>query len=157
MSILFVILKLTKFRHSRTAYAGRVRQTQALVRHFDANVPYVVTGDFNAELEGTGPLVWDDGRAMRSFVRAGFRCLRKSSAQRLTWNAIEPSMEIDHVCVRGTRRVRIDGEARVLDEAELSDHRAVVARLELQVLESGATQANSWMADLLYAMGLDGN
>lgn len=107
----------------------RVEQAEALVARLNRNVPYIIMGDFNGE---RGPdYVWDDGKTIKVFQAAGFDILEKRG-QKNTWNHLAPSMEIDHIIVRGSSLIDVkveDGGLRVLDEREYSNHRPVVGTI----------------------------
>lgn len=108
----------------------RLSQAEALLQQFDRDIPHVVMGDFNAE-RAENALVWDDGKTMRKFRDAGFQCIEKTSLQRFTYDALKPSMEIDHICIRRSSGVRVEsiGGVKVLEEPTLADHRPIVATI----------------------------
>lgn len=99
--------------------AARFAQAQALLAELArSRLPCIVAGDFND---------LPDSRTLAAFHEAGFRHLEPPGN---SWNARNPSKDIDHVLLRsgdGLEFTPLGGA--VLEEISLSDHRPVLARL----------------------------
>jgi endonuclease/exonuclease/phosphatase family metal-dependent hydrolase len=102
----------------------RQPQAKTLIEYLDKqDLPTVVLGDYNAT---------PDSATIDLFRKAGFRFIEKATDKRLTWNARKPSVEIDHIAIRdGTRATIKAGSIEVLPEAEASDHRPVLATIQI--------------------------
>lgn len=99
----------------------RVRQAEKLVERLrDVDLPIIVIGDYNAS---------PDSPTLAVFERAGFERITKQGS-RFTFNSTAPTIEIDHLCIRGssTCRIRAD-QIIVLDERIASDHRPIVTNV----------------------------
>lgn len=126
------------------------------MQNLDRDIPYVVMGDFQAERAENG-LVADDGRTMRAFADAGFQCINKTAAQRFTYDALNPSREVDHICIRASSGVQVEsvGLVMVLDEPQLSYHLPIVGTI---AFHSGAVRCSALLsvvigAALLFSVG----
>ena len=74
----------------------RVPQAKALLAHLkDRDLPTIVLGDYNAK---------PGSPTLQMFEEAGFEFIPKVKEKRFTFNAREPSIEIDHVAIRGGGR-----------------------------------------------------
>ncbi|MBN2281468.1 MAG: endonuclease/exonuclease/phosphatase family protein [Candidatus Marinimicrobia bacterium] len=103
----------------------RLSQARSLVRRLDEiALPAIILGDFNA---GPGSPTLD------LFQKAGFIFIEKGD-NHLTWEAANPTEELDHVCFRPAGKVAIFPlDCEVLNEPEASDHRPIVAKFHLKV------------------------
>lgn len=108
-----------------TDEALRAPQAKALIAYLDTkDIAAVVLGDYNAA---------PGSATLELFRQAGFRFLDKPKDKRLTWNAREPSVEIDHVAIRNAANTTLHAlSIEVLDEPESSDHRPVFATLRIE-------------------------
>lgn len=99
----------------------RFAQATALTTYLDAlKTPYVLLGDFNDE---------PDSRTLALFKqRAGEA--KKPATDRFTFSSTEPNKEIDFIFTAPAAGWR-HGEVRVITEPLVSDHRPVLAVLEL--------------------------
>ena len=102
----------------------RIPQAKALIAHLDKQpLPAIVLGDYNAE---------PDSPTLQLFRDAGFRFMAKPEGESFTWNAKNPTAEIDHVAIRDGAAITLTGQdIRVLGEPEASDHRPVLARIRV--------------------------
>jgi endonuclease/exonuclease/phosphatase family metal-dependent hydrolase len=106
----------------------RFAQAAAVADHLRrVQTPVVLLGDFN-----DGP----DSRTLALFRRVLKEANKPSATAaaptaRLTWSSTEPVMEIDYIFVAPPSRWVIPHGARVIDDPLTSDHRAVVAEIEL--------------------------
>lgn len=108
-----VHLNWTEDDTSRLAQALAVLELLATT-----DLPVIVAGDFNDVPES---------RTMDAFYRAGFQHV---DAPGPSWNAREPSVDIDHILIRSGRGLKLESLAgHVLDESTLSDHRPVIGRV----------------------------
>lgn len=102
----------------------RVEQARALLEHLSlsSHHPCIVIGDFNAERRS---------ETLELFAEYGFENVDKRGA--MTWDAQNPSMEIDHVCVRDSDEIALTVDrVEVVDEREASDHRPLLAVVSLR-------------------------
>ena len=101
---------------------SRIAQASALIEYLNQfDLPAIITGDFNCQ---------PSSPTMQLFYEAGYEFADKG-ADNLSFQ-IGNSVEIDHVIFRNTQ----DSQLRVkwidlLDEPMVSDHRPLVAQLEL--------------------------
>lgn len=101
--------------------AERLRQAERLVEIFAGEPgPVLLIGDFNSTPADT---------VMR--LLAAHWVLPAKAAGVFTWRSDQPSVDIDHVLYRPASRVRLL-EYRVVDEREASDHRPVLAVVEVR-------------------------
>ncbi len=116
-------LALVNVHFDWTTTGYRISQAQTLISYLDKlQLPTIVLGDYNAK---------PGSPTLKLFMDAGFQPVKKGK-NKLTWPAENPTVEIDHVFMRGTRKVDISPEfIKVLDEPEASDHLPVVARLKI--------------------------
>lgn len=110
-SLLTVNVHLNWTRDDTSRYA----QARALLAELEAHdLAIIVAGDFNDVPES---------RTMRAFLEAGFVTVETPGP---SWNAIAPSVDIDHILIRSGRGLRLEPLAgEVMDERVLSDHRPV--------------------------------
>jgi len=101
----------------------RTSQAETLLKRLiDIGLPTIVLGDYNAEPESP---------TINLFEKYGFKAIEKSE-NNFTWEANNPTVEIDHVYYRSTEKVQIiPVSIEVLNEPEASDHRPVVAEIKL--------------------------
>lgn len=88
-----------------------------IVKFMDGDEPAVIAGDFNA-IQSSG---------MLDVFEKPWNVVEKSGSP-LTFPSKAPEIEIDHILVRGLKVVE---KARVLDEKVASDHRPVIAVLDI--------------------------
>jgi endonuclease/exonuclease/phosphatase family metal-dependent hydrolase len=99
----------------------RFAQAEALTKYLDAlKTPYVLLGDFNDE-PGSRTLTLFKQRAAEA---------SKPASDRFTFSSTEPTKEIDFVFTAPAAGWRAR-EVRVITEPLVSDHRPVLAVLEL--------------------------
>ncbi len=99
----------------------RFAQAEALTKYLDAlKTPYVLLGDFNDE-PGSRTLALFKQRAAEA---------AKPASDRFTFSSTEPTKEIDFVFTAPAAAWRAR-EVRVITEPLVSDHRPVLAVLEL--------------------------
>jgi len=99
----------------------RFAQAMALTTYLDAlKTPYVLLGDFNDEPES---------RTLALFKRRATEA-RKPEGDRLTFSSTEPTKEIDFIFTAPAAAWRAR-EVRVITEPVASDHRPLLAVLEL--------------------------
>lgn len=100
---------------------SRFAQAAALLTELDStDLPVIVGGDFNDD---------PDSRTVKAFFEAGFRQVESPGA---SWNALAPSVDIDHILVRSGKKLRLEPlGGKVLAESTLSDHRPVAARIRV--------------------------
>jgi endonuclease/exonuclease/phosphatase family metal-dependent hydrolase len=99
----------------------RFAQASALTTYLDGlKTPYVLLGDFNDE---------PDSRTLALF-RTRAAEAKKPATDRFTFSSTEPTMEIDFIFTAPAAAWR-HGEVRVIREPLVSDHRPVLAVLEL--------------------------
>lgn len=107
----------------------RYAQAHALLAELETlDLPMIVAGDFNDT---------PDSRTMKAFLAAGFEPLEAPGP---SWNARTPSVDIDHILVRGgwgLELTPLGGE--VLAERALSDHRPVRGRIRVRISDPGAS------------------
>lgn len=100
----------------------RYAQAQALTRHLDAlTMPYVLLGDFN-DVPGSRTLALFRSRAGEA---------TKPSSNRFTFSSTQPAKEIDYVFFAPAAAWRV-GDVTVVDERVASDHKPLVAVLDLR-------------------------
>lgn len=115
-SVTFVGIHLYRTVEERQAQAAR------LVEIFAADTGVVLlVGDFNSE----------PGGPVMELLGRHWAFPAKPESGRETWPSDAPRVDIDHVLFRPARRVRLL-EYRVIDEREASDHRPVLAVLEIR-------------------------
>ena len=104
---------------------SRYAQARALLAELESlALPMIVAGDFN-DVPGS--------RTIEAFLEAEFVPVEKPGP---SWNALEPSVDIDHIFVRSGQGLDLEplgGE--VLDERTLSDHRPVRGRIRVMASE----------------------
>ncbi|MCG8582805.1 MAG: endonuclease/exonuclease/phosphatase family protein [Bacteroidales bacterium] len=102
--------------------AKRLSQARELMRYIDTlNKATVITGDFNCT---------PDSPTMKYFAAEGFIFIDKGN-DKLSYQGEQP-MEIDHVIYRHSHGVRFKTKSiQLLDEPVVSDHRPLVAELEV--------------------------
>lgn len=102
--------------------ANRLKQAEALVKYLDAlNRAAIITGDFNCT---------PDSPAMQYFTAKGFVFADKGD-DNLSFQG-ENKADIDHLIYRNAGSVKIKVKsARLLDVPVVSDHRPLVAELEV--------------------------
>jgi endonuclease/exonuclease/phosphatase family metal-dependent hydrolase len=84
----------------------------------DVKHPVIIIGDFNAE---------PGSPTLQLFEKNGFLPVKKEG-DRLTWNAITPTKELDHIYYRSTKKIFLNPEfIEILQEPTASDHRPVLA------------------------------
>jgi endonuclease/exonuclease/phosphatase family metal-dependent hydrolase len=99
----------------------RLAQAQTLVELFkDETVPVILGGDFNSD---------PDSEVIR-FLNTYWEIPDKG-ADRLSWRADLPTVEIDYIMYRPRERFRVI-QCRLVDEPLVSDHRPLVVELALQ-------------------------
>lgn len=99
----------------------RFAQASALTTYLDGlKTPYVLLGDFNDE-PGSRTLALFKARAAEA---------RKPATDRFTFSSTDPAKEIDFIFTAPAAAWR-HGEVRVITEPLVSDHRPVLAVLEL--------------------------
>ena len=100
----------------------RLSQAKALIKYIDTlNKASIVTGDFNCT---------PDSPTMRYFAEQGFVFLQKGN-DNLSFQG-EPKGEIDHVIYRNLGNVKFKKKSvLLLDEPLVSDHRPLLAELEV--------------------------
>lgn len=100
---------------------SRYSQARTLLAELESSdLPSIVAGDFNDV---------PDSRTMQAFFEAGFRPVEEPGP---TWNALAPSVDIDHILVRSGRGLRLEPlGGQVLGERELSDHRPVGGQIRV--------------------------
>ena len=91
---------------------------------------WLVLGDYNAK---------PGSPTLELFRQAGFVFAPKPPDARFTFNAIKPSVEIDHVATRGTDKLQLSAEARVIPETKASDHRPVLATVRIVEVQKSHT------------------
>ena len=105
---------------------SRYAQARALLAELDTiDLPMIVAGDFNDV---------PDSRTLEAFFEAGFEPVEEPGP---SWNASEPSVDIDHILARSGRGLRLEplgGE--VQDERALSDHRPVRGQIRVLITVS---------------------
>jgi len=101
----------------------RKKQAGRLIAYLDSlNFPVVVLGDFNSE---------PGSPCMNIFFKRGFTEVQKDGNSK-TWEAADPSVDIDHILFRDARGVHFSPvKAIVLNEPEASDHRPVQAEIKV--------------------------
>ncbi|MFP4546794.1 MAG: endonuclease/exonuclease/phosphatase family protein [Fidelibacterota bacterium] len=116
-------LALANVHFDWTTSDYRISQAQTLISYLDKlQLPTIVLGDYNAK---------PGSPTLKLFMDSGFQPVKKKENQ-LTWPAENPTVEIDHFFIRGTRKINISPEfIKVLNEPEASDHLPVVARLKI--------------------------
>jgi len=109
---------------------SRYAQAQALLAELETiDLPVVIAGDFNDV---------PDSRTMQAFFRAGFKSVEEPGP---SWNALEPSVDIDHILVRSGRGLRLDPlDGKVLEERDLSDHRPVQGRIRVHTTDVSSSE-----------------
>ena len=102
--------------------ASRLNQTKVLMQYIDSiNKPVIITGDFNCT---------PDSPTMKYFEKHGFEFVNKG-ADNLSFQGTT-KVEIDHVIFRSTKEVKIKAKSiNLLEEPVVSDHRPLVAQLEI--------------------------
>jgi len=102
--------------------ATRTAQAQALIDHLNGfELPVVITGDFNCK---------PDSPTMQLFYDAGFVFADKGE-DRMSFQ-LEDHAEIDHVIYRNTEDAQVTvRQIDLLDEPLVSDHRPLIAVLEI--------------------------
>jgi endonuclease/exonuclease/phosphatase family metal-dependent hydrolase len=105
---------------------SRFAQANALLAELDTiDLPMIVAGDFNDV---------PDSRTMLAFFEAGFEPVEEPGP---SWNAIAPSIDIDHILVRSGPGLRLNPlGGKVLGERHLSDHRPVRGRIRVSVTDA---------------------
>jgi len=99
----------------------RFAQAEALTKYLDAlTTPYVLLGDFNDE-PASRTLALFKGRALEA---------TKPEGDRFTFSSVKPEKEIDFIFAAPAAAWRAR-EVRVITEPLASDHRPVLAVLEL--------------------------
>ncbi len=101
---------------------SRLNQAKALMQYVDTiDKAVIITGDFNCT---------PDSPTMRYFEEQGF-VFAKKGADNLSFQG-GSKVEIDHVITRSSNSVEIKVKSiKLLDEPVVSDHRPLVAELEL--------------------------
>lgn len=101
---------------------NRLNQAKALVKYLDElKRPAIITGDFNCT---------PDSPTMAYFAEQGFIFVKKG-ADNLSFQGKEKG-EIDHVIFRDAGKVKFKSKSiKLLNEPVASDHRPLVAELEL--------------------------
>ncbi|NVJ45766.1 MAG: endonuclease/exonuclease/phosphatase family protein [Cytophagia bacterium] len=101
---------------------SRSAQATALIKYLDQfDLPTIITGDFNCEPESP---------TMKLFYEAGFQFADKGS-DHLSFQG-NKKVEIDHVIFRDTESAELKVKfIDLLDEPLVSDHRPLVAKMEL--------------------------
>lgn len=98
----------------------RLAQAGAMLAALDPNTPTILAGDFNSRPDSP----------VMALVAETFHDVDKGS-DRLTFDSVDPRVEIDYVLVRPLGR--FSGlELDVLDEPLASDHRPLVLRAQLR-------------------------
>ena len=100
---------------------SRFAQARALLAELETlDLPMIVAGDFN-DVPGS--------RTIEAFIETGFELVERPGP---SWNAVAPSVDIDHIFVRSGAGLRIDPlGGKVLRERSLSDHRPVRGRIRV--------------------------
>ena len=102
----------------------QIAQTAAILRIVRTDMPTVILGDFNAGPGYPGPAYEMLGtRFTDAWIAAGNPA---DDVRGYTWPSARPEMRIDLVWLSARDWVARPGSARVLGDARLSDHRAVV-------------------------------
>jgi endonuclease/exonuclease/phosphatase family metal-dependent hydrolase len=102
----------------------QIAQTAAILRIVRADMPTVILGDFNAGPNYPGPAYQMLGtRFTDAWIAAGNPM---HDGRGYTWPSAKPEMRIDHVWLSAADWFVQPRSARVLGDARLSDHRAVV-------------------------------
>lgn len=101
---------------------SRSAQASALITYLEAfDLPTVITGDFNCT---------PDSPTMQLFFKAGFIFINKGN-DNLSFQG-ENKSEIDHVIYRNSTKAQFKVKSiDLLDEPLVSDHRPLVAKLEV--------------------------
>lgn len=107
---------------SEAGEKSRSAQATALIEYLDQfDLPTIITGDFNCP---------PDSPTMELFYKSGF-VFAKKGADKLSFQG-EKSAEIDHVIFRNTSSMHFTlMSIDLLDEPLVSDHRPLMAKLEL--------------------------
>ncbi|WP_289055688.1 endonuclease/exonuclease/phosphatase family protein [Carboxylicivirga marina] len=102
--------------------ASRLNQAKALMEYINSiDKAAIITGDFNCEPRSS---------TMQYFYDQGFEFVHKGE-DNLSYQG-DTKLEIDHVIYRHTSKVEIRAKSiRLLDEPIVSDHRPLIAELEV--------------------------
>ena len=107
-------------RMMKSVLDERLAQAGAMLAALDPNTPTILAGDFNSRPDSP----------VMALVAETFHDVDKGS-DRLTFDSVDPRVEIDYVLVRPLGRFR-GLELDVLDEPLASDHRPLVLRAQLR-------------------------
>ncbi|PLX11017.1 MAG: hypothetical protein C0598_09160 [Marinilabiliales bacterium] len=101
---------------------SRLNQAKALLKYIDAKEhAVIITGDFNCT---------PDSPTMNYFKENGFEFINKG-VDSMSFQGTEKA-EIDHIIFRRTNRINIEAKRiMLLDEPLVSDHRPLIAELEI--------------------------
>jgi len=120
VNVLFVNVHFDWYAKSKE----RVLQARKLVEHLkESDLPIIVAGDYNAQRNSP---------TLEVFEEAGFEYVGKRGSA-FTFDAKNPSIEIDHVFIRDGAKMKISTEKiTVLEETVASDHRPIVTTVYLE-------------------------
>ena len=100
---------------------ARFAQAQALLGYLaTVDLACIVAGDFNDRPKS---------RTLEAFHAAGFRHVEPAGP---TWNARDPSKDIDHILIRSGKGLKLEASGgEIIDGDFLSDHRAVRGKIRV--------------------------
>jgi endonuclease/exonuclease/phosphatase family metal-dependent hydrolase len=108
-----------------TAAERRLPQAKAVLKRLDElKTAAIIAGDYNAE---------PGSPTIDLFEQAGFRTISKNP-QPFTFDAKNPSKELDHIYVRNSSDTEVKLEKlEVINEPEASDHRPVLGIITVRI------------------------